>query len=189
MKGLIYTMTIGGLLFSSPVTWAYCKYNGGLSQTYHFLVNGLIHKPVPEVVFNIAGDSVGDGVSKISTTVNSAGGSKTLNNHVRFRLRQSQHYSYARKIKVVSSTPLSCVTCSSNITIPFSDFTWITNTSSSEHKGNYPSAGRFNNSTQTWISHGSGKQDSIFNLQFSFDNDVIYPAGTYQGTFQTQGKR
>lgn len=173
--------------FSLP-TWAACKYNGGLKNTYHFLVNGLVDKPVPEIVFNVAGSHVGLG-SMISSTVNHEGGGYTIPNHVRFRLRQNKHGSKARHFYVKSALPLSCINCSSTVTIPLSKLSWLTNTSSREHKGYHPSAGSFNDTnSQVWFSTPSGKNDSIFNVQFSFDNDVIYPAGTYEGRFQTRAQ-
>lgn len=182
-------MLVVVLLVSCSVpAWAVCKYNGGLSNTYHFLVNGLINKPVPEIIFNVAGNNVGLG-AMVSSSVSSEGGGYTLANHIRFRLKQNKNGARARHFYVKSSTPLSCTTCSANVTIPLSSLSWQVNTASAEHRGYYPAAGSFNNTNnQIWFSTPSGKNDSVFNAEFSFDNNVIYPAGTYEGAFRTRAQ-
>lgn len=165
--------------------WAACVVDQNLGNATHFLVNGLINKPVPEAVFNISSERLGDGSIIPTTTVNNPGGSKTLTNHMRFRLNVKNKSRTPMAMIADSSAGLSCVDCASSVVIPFSKVSWAVG-SAIETKGPQPVAAAFNAGQQTWIT-ADPKQDSVFNLQFNFKNDAIYPAGTYKGTFLTRG--
>lgn len=176
-------LLLGGL-YSAPLQ-AECRVDNSFGAATHFLVNGLINKPEPEAVFDVQGDQVGAGNLLLTTTVNNKGGNKTLANHMRFRLRVKSSSSGGVTMYADSSAGLSCVNCAGSVSIPFSKIGWTVG-SASETRGSQPASAYFNNGTQTWIT-GNRNTDSVFNLQFNFMNDTIYPAGTYKGTFQTRG--
>lgn len=173
-------------LLPMPSAWAQCwPENTDNGKADYYLVNGVVNQPIPEIVFDLPGNSLGTGGRIVSTTVNNRGNSNTLANHVRFRLTALNSSTRRILMSANSSTPLTCTTCSSSVAIPFSKIGWQENPTN-ETKGSVPADGQFNNGSQTWIS-ANPKDDSIFNLQFDFLNDTVYPAGTYTGTFHTRG--
>lgn len=173
-------------LLPMPSAWAQCwPENTDNGKADYFLANGIVNQPIPEIIFDLPSNSIGSGGRIISTTVNNRGGNQTLTNHVRFRLSVSNKTTRRIVMSADSTTPLSCTTCSSSVTIPFSKIGWQEN-NANETKGSAPADGQFNNGIQTWVS-ANPKDDHVFNLQFDFLNDTIYPAGTYTGEFRTRG--
>jgi hypothetical protein len=85
-----------------------------------------------------------------------------------------------------SATPLSCTNCASSVTMPFSALGWAANRAP-ESVGTPPANGRFNDGQQTWLV-APPNTETVVNLQFDFLNDKVYPAGVYQGEFQTIGR-
>lgn len=151
------------------------------------IINGIASGGTPTVTFNLPGNTLGDGNHYVSTNVSNAGSMQTLPNHVRFRLNVLA-IAGIRPVTwtVESSQPLVCTTCSSSVSLPFSQLGWTVNRST-ESVGPAPANDRFNNSTQTWLTTPSSLSgaDSLINLQFDFLNDRVYPAGRYEGTFYT----
>lgn len=151
------------------------------------IINGLATGGTPAVTFNLPGNALGDGNNYVSTSVSNAGSTQTLPDHVRFRLNVLA-IAGIRPVtwQVDSSQPLICTTCSSSVTLPFSQLGWTVNRSP-ESLGPAPANARFNNSTQTWLTTPSSLTgaDSLINLQFDFLNDRVYPAGRYEGEFYT----
>jgi hypothetical protein len=175
----------------SPFVGADCRVDKSFGQATHFLVNGLINKPVPEVSVEVPYNEIGSG-NAIASTVQHRGGNQTLADHARFRLRVKNKSSDKVDFLVDSSSTLNCTNCSSAISVPFSDFFWVEG-KATETKGNAPGVNRFSDSEQYWftgdnITQGNKGSDSVFNLRFYFDNTEVLPAGTYEGTVKTIGR-
>lgn len=151
------------------------------------IINGTAEGGTPAVTFDLPGNALGDGNNYVSTSVSNAGSTRTLPNHVRFRLNVLA-IAGIRPVTwwVDSSQPLVCTTCTSSVTLPFAQLGWTVNRSA-ESIGPAPANARFNNSTQTWLTTPSSLSgaDSLINLQFDFLNDRVYPAGRYEGEFYT----
>lgn len=184
------------------VSYAECRIGGDFTGATHLLVNGSDDVLIPEIVFDVPENRLGDGNIVISDTVNNGGSSQTLANHVRFRLQ------VARKtlldldlidgvtLFADSSTGLSCTNCASSVTIPFSKIGWNSSIAT-ESRGLSPTPGTFSGGTQQWLFAAKPllptlpvlpiENNNVFNLQFHFANDEIYPAGTYKGQFLTRG--
>lgn len=172
------------LLFISSAN-AECRIDDNFGNATHFLVNGVINKPVPEVIFEIPYNEVGSGNAIASTSVQNEGGNKTQADHIRFRLRTKNSSSDDVDFLADSSASLNCINCSSSVNVPFSDFFWVEGTV--EKKGTSPGVDRFSDNEQFWFTSNRGT-NNIFNLRFYFDNDEILPAGTYEGTLTTRGR-
>lgn len=167
------------LLFTSP-SHAQCTVNGNYNKGSHFLVNGRWNESYPEVTFKVPGASVGNGVAvSPDSTINAA----ASNDYVRFRLRVLNRSKSDVDMYMDSSIPLSCVSCASSVTFPFSKISWTQGLGST---GTTPGNGQFNSGVQNLISAAKGT-DNVFNLHFNFANDTVLPAGVYTGEFQTRG--
>lgn len=160
--------------------------NGGEKLMHFSLINGIDISPTPEISFNLLGDRLGDGNTYVSSSVQNGGGVNTLPNHVRFRLHVTERTTRSVALQTDSSTPLSCATCASSVSLPFSALGWRVNRST-ESKGLTVASGRFNNGQQTWMV-SPPNTESIINLQFDFLNNTVYPAGVYTGEFNTIGR-
>lgn len=178
--GLLFLIIISNPLFAA------CLIDRSFGSATHFLVNGLVNKPVPEIIFNVPYNQVGNQQALESSNVLNNGGNNTLPNHVRFRLRVKNKSSDHVKFLIDSSSPLSCINCAEAITIPFSSFSWVEG-NARETTGKSPSANHFNDNELPSFTANKGSEN-IFNLKFSFDNSEILPAGTYEGEFKTIGR-
>ncbi len=156
----------------------------------HVLVNGKNKKPAPEILFKVPGAGVGDSSLVLPDTITNAGNPATLNKHVRFRLGVRDESTTGVRMYFDSSAPLNCVGCSSNVSIPFTKFSWTVGSGDANNTGGpQPSAGAFTGGEQSMIYVAESNHTlGAFNLQFNFMNDEVYPAGTYKGTFFSRGK-
>lgn len=149
----------------------------------YFMVNGLINLADPEIIFDLPGDSLGNG-SYIPTSSILNPGNDNRPDEVRFRLdtQDMPNKNSSVVMSAYSGTPLTCTNCSSTVNIPLSKIYW----QSSLNTGSQPADGNFNGGLQTWIT-APAKTNNLFFLQFDFLNDTVYPAGTYTGEFYTRG--
>ncbi|MGJ7604523.1 hypothetical protein ACSFA7_09270 [Variovorax sp. LT1R20] len=150
---------------------------------------------VDTVAFNVTGTNVGQAPTAVT-------GSQTIDVSVT-PIRPTTTSGTARPVtlKVDSVAGLSCQSggCGSTI-IPFSQISWVASNNGNAASGDIQN-GRFNdtnnqqiasfNANATFCSFwlifclGYTYQSNAMNatrLQFSYDNDVVYPAGNYKGT-------
>ncbi|WGZ94726.1 MAG: hypothetical protein QJT81_01665 [Candidatus Thiothrix putei] len=185
------TMALCGVVLASTLHTSIAKAlcwgaNGGEHLMHFSIINGLATNPAPEIIFNLPGDRLGDGNNYVSSNVLNRGGVNTLPNHVRFRLHVTERTTRSIVLQADSSDPLSCTTCTSSVTMPFSALGWTVNRAT-ESTGLTVANGRFNNGQQTWMV-SPPKTESIVNLEFDFLNSKVYPAGVYKGEFKTIGR-
>jgi len=150
---------------------------------------------VDTVAFNVTGTNVGQTPTAVT-------GSQTIDVSVT-PIRPATSSSTARPVtlKVDSVAGLSCQSggCGSTI-IPFSQISWVASNNGNAASGDIQN-GRFNDTSNQQIASfnanatfcsfwiifclGYTYQSNAMNatrLQFSYDNDVVYPAGNYKGT-------
>ncbi|MCR6480005.1 hypothetical protein NU688_27880 [Variovorax sp. ZS18.2.2] len=150
---------------------------------------------VDTVAFSVTGNNAG-------LTPTAVTGSQTIDVSVT-PIRPTTSSATARPVtlKVDSLAGLPCQSGScTGTTIPFSQITWVASNNGNAASGDIQS-GRFNdtnnqqiasfNANATFCSFwlifclGYTYQSNAMNatrLQFSYDNDVVYPAGNYKGT-------
>lgn len=150
---------------------------------------------VDTVAFNVTGTNVGQTPTAVT-------GSQTIDVSVT-PIRPATSSGTARPVtlKVDSVAGLSCQSggCGSTI-IPFSQISWVASNNGNAASGDIQN-GRFNDTSNQQIASfnanatfcsfwiifclGYTYQSNAMNatrLQFSYDNDVVYPAGNYKGT-------
>lgn len=150
---------------------------------------------VDTVAFNVTGTNVGQTPTAVT-------GSQTIDVSVT-PIRPATSSSTARPVtlKVDSVAGLSCQSggCGSTI-IPFSQISWVASNNGNAASGDIQN-GRFNDTSNQQIASFNANATfcsfwiifclgytyqsnamSATRLQFSYDNDVVYPAGNYKGT-------
>lgn len=168
------------VICGSSIAYATCHINGYYGDGTHFLVNGRWKELQPEIFFSVPGAALGNGTPVAPYNINN---SASTNERLRFRLNVDANSSAGVRMYFDSSAPLSCVDCSSVVSIPFSELSW---TRASSQRGASPGDGQLNGGVQSLI-YAAKKTDNVFLLQFNFANSQVYPAGTYKGTFHTRG--